>query len=41
MVYGNSDMDMLVAIPCPSPISITDASLPVDGVRQARPARRS
>jgi hypothetical protein len=28
MVYGNSDMDMLVAIPCPSPTSITDASLP-------------
>lgn len=28
MVYGNSDMDKLVAIPCPSPTSITDASLP-------------
>ena len=28
MVYGNSDTDMLVAIPCPSPISMKDRYSP-------------
>jgi hypothetical protein len=28
MVYGNSDTDMLVAMPCPSPTSITDGLSP-------------
>jgi hypothetical protein len=28
MVYGNSDTDMVVAMPCPSPTYITDGLSP-------------